>query len=170
MILLAACTTITVNQTQEQNTSTNTASVQIPAKETPLKVKVESTEVAACALLTQNDGERICNLSIQKSEKTPDGCEQAFISPELPFPHVTIKITDFDSKEKAEEKLSWNKRTTGMQNNGTTYSLGQGFAFERDGNANIEMLAGNRVIRITDSPKGTCKNIDELAQAVYSSR
>lgn len=160
MMILACTPQVEMPKTQEP-------SLQTPSSAEKLQVTMPATPVHPCAPLEKEDGLQLCNLTIQRSEQTKDVCEQAFIRPELPYPHVNIKITNYETINAAKEKFSWNQKTIGAQNNATKYELQQSYTFQRDGNTNIEFLKGKKIIRITETPQGACKSLSMLAKKVY---
>ena len=160
-IILIACTP------QVELPKKTETSLPLPPNIEKLQATMPATPVHPCALLEKEDGLQLCNLTIQRSEQTTDGCEQAFISPKLPYPHVSIKVASYETINAAKEKFEWNQKTTGAQNNAIKYELRQSYAFQRDGNTHIEFLKGKKIIRITEAPKDACQSLSMLAKKVY---
>ncbi|MDP7181207.1 MAG: hypothetical protein QF486_00980 [Candidatus Woesearchaeota archaeon] len=164
LFLLVACTQIP-ETTEIPIPDTLPPPEQTPQPQIETSI-IEGTPVHACAPLPEDAGTKYCNLTVQRSKKDLDGCEQAFLGKTLPHPYVILEIIEFDSRQEAKEKFEWDQKTTGAKNEAVLYGLGPSFIYSTDGR-HVEILKGDKVLRVDEKPAMACGNFDGLAKEFY---
>jgi len=170
LIFLFACSSTSRVTTTSIPVPLNTSVIEQTMNgtaDTPELSTIEGTALAACAPLSVEDGAEICNLSVQRSIPTQLGCRQAFISPQLPFPRVTIEVLGFDSVSEAKEKFNWDRRTVGAQNNASADQFSLSFSYDTTSQHELSFLKGTHVVRVTETPKGSCADLDRFTKRLY---
>jgi hypothetical protein len=156
-LVLIACQKVPVPVVKENVSSDKTA-----------KFNVTETSVHPCAVLGSDVGERLCGFGAQRSDQPERGsCFQIFQERRIPMSFVVVEIKlPEDSVEQAKKKLEFDLLTKHGNKSAVHDDL---FYYEYDSvnQSRVEFRVKDRIIRVSEIPKNTCKNFSAFVDEVY---